>query len=44
MYTKVINIANICINIFKKIENINTIIAFVSVINSLYINRSLNSN
>jgi len=43
-YTKVINIANIRINTFKKLRNINAIIAFVNAINSLYIDRSLNSN
>jgi len=43
-YTKVINVANIRINTFKKLENINTIIAFINVINSLYINRNSNNN
>jgi len=43
-YIKAINIANIYINIFKKLKNINTIIAFINVINSLYINKSLNNN
>ncbi len=43
-YTKVINIASICINMFKKLENVNTIIAFINVINSSYIDRSSNNN
>jgi len=30
-YTKVINIANICINRFKKLKDINAIIAFINV-------------
>ncbi len=44
MYIKVINIASICINIFKKLKNINTFIVFINIINSLYINKSLNNN
>ena len=43
-YIKAINIANIYINIFKKLKNINIIIAFINVINKLYINRSSNNN
>jgi len=44
IYIEVINIANICINIFKKLKNINAIIVFINIINSLYINKSLNNN
>jgi len=44
IYIKVINIASICINIFKKLKDINTIIAFINTINSLYIDRNFNSN
>ncbi len=44
MYIKVINIANICINTFKKLENINTIIALINAINSSYINKSSNNS
>ena len=36
-YTKVINIANTCINISKKLKDIDTIIALINIINSLYI-------
>jgi len=43
-YIKTINVANICINMFKKLRNINTIIAFINVINSLYIDKSSNNN
>ncbi len=43
-YTKVINIANIYINMFRELEDVNTIIAFISVINSLYINKNLNNS
>ncbi len=43
-YAKVINVANTCINTFKKLENVDAIIAFVNIINSLYIDRSLNSS
>ncbi len=38
--TKVINIANTYINIFKKLKDINAIIVFIDVTNSLYINKS----
>jgi len=41
---KVVDIASICVNIFKEFEDINTIIVFVNTIDSLYINRSSNSN
>jgi len=44
IYAKVINIANIRINTFKKLKNANTIIALINVINSSYINRSSNNN
>ncbi len=44
MYIEAINIANICINTFRKLKNINTIIAFINVINSLYIDRSSNNS
>ncbi len=40
IYVKAINIANICINIFKELKNINAIIAFIDVINSLYIDKN----
>ena len=43
-YIKTINIANTYINISRKLENINTIIALINAINSLYINRSSNNN
>jgi len=41
---KTINIASICISIFRELENINIIIALINIINSLYIDKSLNSN
>jgi len=44
IYTKTINIANIYINIFKELENIDTIIVFVNIINSLYIDRNSNNS
>jgi len=44
IYIKIINIASICINIFRKLKNINAIIAFINAINSLYINRNSNNN
>jgi len=44
IYIKVINIASIYINIFKKLKNINAIIVFINVINNLYINRNSNNN
>jgi len=40
---KVINIANIYINTFKELKDINAIIALNNAINSSYINRSLNN-
>jgi len=43
-YIKVIDIANIYINIFKEFKNINAIIAFINVISNLYINKSLSNN
>ena len=44
IYIKAINIASIYINIFRKLKDINTIIALVNAINSLYINRSSNNS
>ena len=41
---KIVNIANIRTNIFKELENINTIIVFINIINSLYIDRSSNNS
>jgi len=43
IYIKTINIASICINIFKKLKNINTIIMFINIINNLYINKNSNN-
>ncbi len=43
MRTKTINIANICTNIFRKFKDIDTIIIFTNIINSLYIDRSSNN-
>ncbi len=43
-YIKVINIASIYINISRKLKNIDAIIAFINVINSLYIDRSSNNS
>jgi len=40
IYTKTINIANIYINIFRELKDINTIIAFINIINNLYIDKS----
>jgi len=44
IYTKAINVASIRINIFKELKDINAIITFINVINSLYINKSSNNN
>ena len=44
IYIKVINVASIYINIFKKLKNINAIIAFINVINNLYIDKSSNNS
>jgi len=43
IYTKTIIIANIYINIFKKLRDTNTIIVFANTINNLYIDRDLDS-
>ncbi len=43
-YIKIINIASTCINISRKLKDINAIIVFVNIINSLYIDRSSNSS
>ena len=39
-----INIANICVNTSRKLEDIDAIIVFVDIISSLYIDRSSNSS
>ncbi len=44
IYAKVINIANIRVNTFKELKDINAIIAFLNAINSLYIDKSSNNN
>jgi len=41
---KVINVANIRINTFKELKNVDTIIAFVDAINSSYIDKSLSNS
>jgi len=43
-YIEVINIANICINITRELKDINIIITFINIINSLYIDRSSNNS
>jgi len=44
MYIKAINITSICIDTFRKLRDIDTIIALVNAINSSYIDRSSNSS
>jgi len=39
-----IDVANICVNMFKKLEDVDAIIAFVDVINSSYIDESSSDN
>jgi len=41
---KVIDVANICINTFKKLKDANAIIALIDVINSLYVDESSNNS
>jgi len=44
IYTGTINIASIYINIFRELEDIDTIIVFVDTIDSLYIDKNSNSS
>ncbi len=44
IYIETINIINICINIFRKFEDIDTIIVFVNTIDSLYIDKNSNNS
>ncbi len=39
-----IDVANICINTFRKLGDVNAIIAFVNVTNSSYVDRSLSDS
>ncbi len=43
MRIKITIIANIYINIFRELRDINTIILFVNTIDNLYIDKSLNN-
>ena len=43
IYIKITIITNIYINIFKEFRNTNIIILFINIINSLYIDKSLNN-
>ena len=43
-YIETINIASICIDIFRELKNIDTIIVLINAINSLYIDKNSNSS